>query len=119
MAVRFLPVRSSPAVLHRHAPTKPGPAREPLLLEYLEVRRVILTGVATDNCVLYTAADAYMGDLEVYVPEDCAAAIDRRRHEAALEQMRLTLKADTTASPELDLEALVGVSRSGVGQSVG
>ncbi len=70
----------------------------PLLLEYLQVTTVILTGIATDNCVLYTASDAYMRDLRVVVPEDCVAAIDPRSHASALEQMRTTLKADTTPS---------------------
>jgi nicotinamidase-related amidase len=90
----------------------------PLLLEYLEVRKLIVTGIATDNCVLYTAADAYMSDLEVYVPADCCAAEDGRRHEAALEQMRNTLKADTTPSSELKIETLAGVARRGVEQSL-
>ena len=91
----------------------------PLLLEYLEVRKVILTGIATDNCVLFTASDAYMRDLEVVVPEDCVAAIDPTRHAYALEQMRNALKADTSPSTNLDLEVLAGVPRQGVGQSVG
>jgi nicotinamidase-related amidase len=69
--------------------------------------------------VLYTASDAYMRDLRIVVPEDCVAAIDARMHDAALQQMRVTLKADTTPSPDLDLEALAGVPRDGVEQSVG
>ncbi len=90
----------------------------PLLLEYLQVTTVILTGIATDNCVLYTASDAYMRDLRIVVPEDCVAAIDLDAHGAALAQMRSTLKADTTPSTDLDLEALAGVPRTGVKQSV-
>jgi len=39
-----------------------------LLLHYLKVQRVILTGVAGDNCVLFTAADAYMRNFDVAVP---------------------------------------------------
>jgi nicotinamidase-related amidase len=90
----------------------------PLLLEYLQVSTVILTGIATDNCVLYTASDAYMRDLKVVVPEDCVAAIDPRFHTAALEQMRATLKADTTPSRDIDLDAFVRVPRDRVEQSV-
>lgn len=90
----------------------------PLLLEYLGVRKVILTGIATDNCVLFTASDAYMRDLEVAVPEDCVAAIDPARHGYALDQMRNALKADTRRSTELDLGSLAGVPRAGVRQSV-
>lgn len=91
----------------------------PLLLEYLDVTKVIITGIATDNCVLFTASDAYMRDLEVVVPRDCVAAIDPRRHEYALEQMRHALKADTSLSTELDLQALAHVPPGGVEQSVG
>jgi nicotinamidase-related amidase len=90
----------------------------PLLLEYLHVRKVILTGIATDNCVLFTASDAYMRDLEVIVPEDCVAAIDPARHDYALDQMRNVLKADTSRSTELDLEKVARVPRGGVEQSV-
>lgn len=82
----------------------------PLLLEYLGTKKVVVTGIATDNCVLFTAGDAYIRDLEVIVPEDCVAAIDPDRHDAALDQMRVTLKADTTPSPDLDLDALSGTS---------
>lgn len=82
----------------------------PLLLEYLGTKKVVVTGIATDNCVLFTAGDAYIRDLEVIVPEDCVAAIDPDRHDAALDQMRVTLKADTTPSSGLDLDALSGTS---------
>ena len=78
----------------------------PVLLEYLETRRVIVTGIATDNCVLFTAGDAYIRDLEVVVPADCCAAIDPARHLAALDQMEGTLKADIRQSAALDLAAL-------------
>jgi nicotinamidase-related amidase len=91
----------------------------PLLLEYLEVSTVILTGIATENCVLYTASDAYMRDLRIVVPADCVASSDPQHHEAALEQMRTTLKAETRPSSELDLESLAGVPRDRVEQSVG
>ena len=79
-----------------------------VLLKYLEVKKVVVTGIATDNCVLFTAGDAYLRDMEVIVPEDCSAAIDPARHDAALDQMRGTLKADTRPSTELDLKALAG-----------
>ena len=80
----------------------------PVLLKYLEAKKVMVTGIATDNCVLFTAGDAYLRDMEVIVPEDCSAAIDPARHDAALDQMRGTLKADTRPSTELDLDALAG-----------
>ena len=69
-----------------------------LLLDVLEARRVIVTGVAGNNCVLYTAADAYMRNFDVAVPADCVLSIDPECNQAALSQMSETLKADTSAS---------------------
>jgi len=57
-------------------------------------------------CILFSANDAYMRDLNVFVPADCVVSntADENRH--ALDQMRKVLKADITASTELDLDAL-------------
>src|SRR6185503_11400451 len=46
-----------------------------ILLEYLEVKTLILTGIAGNNCVLFTANDAYMRDLHLVVPADCVVSI--------------------------------------------
>jgi len=56
---------------------------------------VIITGIAGDNCVLFTAADAYMREFDVAVPADCTASLDADCNRSALEHMRVTLKADT------------------------
>ena len=58
------------------------------LLESLRVRRVILTGIAGNICVLFTANDAYMRDLQIFVPSDCEAANTQEEKHHALEQMR-------------------------------
>ena len=78
-----------------------------LLLKHFGVERLILTGVSTNSCVLFTAADAYMRDLELIVPNDCAAACNPQEHNVALEQMRCMLKADVSASTRLQLNASV------------
>src|SRR5205807_3775934 len=44
------------------------------LLDYLEVKAVILAGMAANICVLFTANDAYMRDLHLFVPSDCVAS---------------------------------------------
>jgi nicotinamidase-related amidase len=72
-----------------------------LLLQYLNVRRVIITGIAGDNCVLFTAADAYMRDLEVAVPSDCTVSLDADCNRSALEHMRAALKADIQPSRKI------------------
>jgi nicotinamidase-related amidase len=76
------------------------------LLEYLEVKTVILTGIAANICVLFTANDAYMRDLQLVVPSDCVASNSREENEYALGQMQKVLKADTRPSSELSFEAL-------------
>jgi len=78
-----------------------------LLLRYLGVKTVILTGIAGNNCVLFTANDAYMRDLKLYTPADCIASNTSRDNEYALHQMHLVLKADVRPSEELDFNRLL------------
>jgi len=77
-----------------------------LLLQYLGVHTLILTGIAGNNCVLFTANDAYMRDFHIMVPSDCAASIQQEENEYALRQMQRVLKADIRPSTEIDLNAL-------------
>jgi nicotinamidase-related amidase len=77
-----------------------------LLLKYLKVRTLILTGMAADMCVLFTANDAYLREFEVVVPADCCAAESEAYRSQALELIERVLKADITPSLELDLAAL-------------
>jgi len=76
------------------------------LLQYLGARRLILTGINGDNCVLMTAIDAYVRDFELHVPADCTASIVRRHNTDALAYMRRMLHADTRAGAKLDLRKL-------------
>lgn len=77
-----------------------------LLLQNLRAKKLILCGLTTDSCVLFTANDAYLRGFEILVPADCCAAVAKHRHIGALGQMRRTLKADTRASVQIDLEKL-------------
>ncbi|MEP7152696.1 MAG: isochorismatase family cysteine hydrolase [Nitrospira sp.] len=74
-----------------------------VLLHSLEGRQLIVTGVTGNNCVLYTAADAYMRNFTVCTPSDCVGSLDPQTNHHALEHMRTTLKADVRVSTELDL----------------
>jgi nicotinamidase-related amidase len=75
-----------------------------VLLPKLGVSRLILTGIATDICVLFTAADAHMRDYTLWVPEDCVAAMEDQRSRWALEIMRDSMGAETNASTQLGLD---------------
>ncbi len=77
-----------------------------ILLEYLKVKTLILTGMAGNICVLFTANDAYMRDFHLVVPADCVASNDPAENEHALRVMADLLKADTRSSTELDLDQM-------------
>jgi nicotinamidase-related amidase len=77
-----------------------------LLLAYLKVSTVIITGVAGDICVLFSASDAFMRDYNLFVPSDCIASQTPEQNARSLQQMRETLDADIRPSNELDLEEI-------------
>jgi nicotinamidase-related amidase len=77
------------------------------LLAYLGARTLILTGVAGNICVFFTANDAYMRDFRLVVPADCIASNTTRENDYALEQLAHILPADTSPSPDLDLKRLL------------
>ncbi|MHC4197344.1 MAG: cysteine hydrolase family protein [Planctomycetota bacterium] len=90
--IEELKPRKGDIVIHTH--TYSGFYRTALdrTLKRLGVRHLILTGVVTNICILYTAVDAYMRGYEVSVPEDCVAAFSAADHRFALMQIRETLK---------------------------
>ena len=79
-----------------------------LLLTHLGAKNLILTGIAGNNCVLFTANDAYMRDFKLFIPADCVVSNTEEENQHALKQMETVLKADVTASSELDLKSITG-----------
>lgn len=77
-----------------------------ILLQHLQCKTLILTGVATDNCILFTANDAYMRDFKLIIPSDCVAAVDKDENKHALKHLRRVVKADTTPSTKIDFNNL-------------
>ncbi len=77
-----------------------------LLLDHLAAKTLILTGLAGDNCVLFTANDAFLRSYKLIVPSDCIASIDPQYNAVALEHMQRVLKVDGRPSSELDLARL-------------
>jgi nicotinamidase-related amidase len=80
------------------------------LLRSIGARTVILTGVASHQCVLFTANDAHLRDLDVAVPRDCIGAATPQQTAFALRYFSSVLRADTRASTRLDLAKLAGSS---------
>jgi nicotinamidase-related amidase len=64
---------------------------------------LILAGFATDNCVMFTAADAYMRDFKLILATDCLGAQSIREHSAAIKRMKMLLKADAATSDRVRL----------------
>jgi nicotinamidase-related amidase len=87
------------------------------LLEYLQAKTLILTGLTGDICVLFTANDAYMRDFNLVIPSDCVASSTTEGNEHALELMARVLKADTTPSTKLDLKKLERAATAAVDES--
>jgi nicotinamidase-related amidase len=81
-----------------------------LLIDYLQVKTIVLAGFQTDICVLFTASDGYLRDLEIIVPSDCSAAASVEHHERGLEHMSRVLHAQTTPSAEIDFMELLASS---------
>ena len=73
-------------------------------LEYLlsayEVDRVVLAGQVTEQCILYSALDAYLRKLSVVVPRDAVAHIHEHLAGASLELMELNMDAEVCAADD-------------------
>jgi nicotinamidase-related amidase len=81
------------------------------LLEYLKAERLVLTGFSGDQCVMLTAADAYMRDFELYTPRDCTASTSPVENRRALQYMARVFDVDTALSTRLDLARLARRAR--------
>jgi nicotinamidase-related amidase len=76
-------------------------------LEYLlgqeDVDRVVLIGQVTEQCILYSALDAYIRHHDVAVPRDAVAHIHEHLADAALELMEINMDAEVCAANECRL----------------
>jgi nicotinamidase-related amidase len=77
-----------------------------LLLKHLGAEVLVIAGLSTNSCVLFTASDAYMRDLAVVVPPDCVAACTEAEQNSALAEMEHMLKTRLVPSEKLDFKAL-------------
>lgn len=77
-----------------------------VLLASLQAQTPILTGIAGDHCVLFTAHDGFLRDSRRVVPAACLASLDPASDAYTLGRLRDVLEADLTPSDALDLAAL-------------
>lgn len=81
-----------------------------LLLRHLGASSLILTGLATNSCVLCTTHDAKMRDYDITVVSDCCAARTVKEHEQALDHIRTMAGASVVKSRHLHFEEMKGRS---------
>lgn len=74
-----------------------------ILLRYLGARTLIVTGIAGNICILFSANDAYMRDFHLFVPSDCTVSNTKEENEHALQQIKTVLKADISESEKIEL----------------
>lgn len=77
-----------------------------ILLRYLGAQSLILGGITVENCVLFTASDAYMRDYRLFVPSDAVVSMNDQEADRVLKQMETLLKAETKPTTELQIEHL-------------
>ncbi|MBD8071529.1 cysteine hydrolase family protein [Bacillus sp. PS06] len=71
------------------------------LLHQLKVESLIITGIAGNICVLFTANDAYMREYDLLIPQDCIASVNPDDQQFALKLMKNVLKADINPSKDI------------------
>jgi nicotinamidase-related amidase len=76
-------------------------------LEYLlgqqDIDRVVFTGQATEQCIAYSALDAYIRHFEVAVATDAVAHIHEDLARAALRMMEINMRAELCLSADCRL----------------
>jgi nicotinamidase-related amidase len=70
------------------------------MLRQRGVRKVILVGQVTEQCILYSALDAYIRHIEVAVPRDAVAHIHEDLAEGALRMMETNMSAEIVSASE-------------------
>jgi nicotinamidase-related amidase len=70
------------------------------LVQQKEIDRLILTGQVTEQCILYSALDAYVRHIPISVPRDAVAHIHEHLAAAAIEMMEQNMDADVAVAEE-------------------
>ena len=73
------------------------------LLSQKGIDHVVLVGQVTEQCILYSALDAYVRDLKITVPRDGVAHIHEHLAQAAFEMMESNMSAELTPCADCTL----------------
>jgi nicotinamidase-related amidase len=78
-------------------------------LEYLlgqkGIDHLVLAGQVTEQCILYSALDAYVRHFDVSIPRDGVAHIHEQLAEAALEMMERNMGAELTSCADVEISS--------------
>ncbi len=75
-----------------------------VLLLSMGVSKIVIAGVTTDICVLFTAHDAYMRGYEVAVPKDTSTAVRSEFHNDGIKLIERVADADISPAKDLEFE---------------
>ena len=75
------------------------------ILEQEDVGRIVLAGQVTEQCILYSALDAYIRHIDVAVPRDAVAHIFEDLADASLAMMERNMHAEVCDAGECRLGA--------------
>jgi nicotinamidase-related amidase len=64
------------------------------MLRQEQIERIVLIGQVTEQCILYSALDAYVRHFDVVVPPDAVAHIHDGLADAALKMMETNMRAE-------------------------
>jgi nicotinamidase-related amidase len=77
-------------------------------LEYLlsqeDVDRVVMIGQVTEQCILYSALDAYIRHIKVVIPRDAVAQIHDELADAALKMMEVNMDAEVVDAADVSFD---------------
>jgi nicotinamidase-related amidase len=71
------------------------------VLRIENIERLVLTGQVTEQCILYSALDAYLRGYQLVVPPDAVAHIQENLAQAALDMMERNMHADLTPAAQV------------------
>jgi len=77
-----------------------------VLLTYMKVHTLVLTGLTGTQCILFSAMDAYVRDFKVYAPRDCIVSPNAKEAEVSDYVLRSSMNADTETSTQLRIAEL-------------
>jgi nicotinamidase-related amidase len=96
----IVPPAEAPLVIKARHSIFYSTAAEYLLRQH-DCERLILTGQVTEQCILYSALDAYVRHFEVVVPRDPVAHIHEDLADAALRMMERNMRAQVDTAEGL------------------